>query len=324
MERTVKAKKKHTISVLVLQAVLLLGISGCFIINVNLTPESQPLEEQVIAGKGKDKIVMVDITGMITTEESGTLLGASRERGMVAVVREQLDRARSDKRVKALVLRINSPGGSVTASDTLYHEINKFRDETGVKVVAHFTDTAASGAYYLALAADRIIAQPTTITGSIGVTMLRVDATGLMQKIGVRATQISSGPEKAMGSPFQEMSAEERKIFQSMIDSLFDRFFKLVVKERNLAPERARQFADGRIYTAAEAKEAGLIDDIGYLQDSFTDAKKLANIEKAVIVAYARPGEYRPNIYSLNMNLFNVSLGDLAGPGVKFTYLWMP
>jgi protease-4 len=305
--------------------VVLLSMSaGCFVINVNLTPEAQPLEEQVLAGQGRDKIVLVDITGMITTEESGALVGASREPGMVAQVREQLDRARSDKHVKAVVFRVNSPGGGVTASDTLYHEIKKFKNETGMNVVAHFSDTAASGAYYLALAADRIIAQPTTITGSIGVTMLRVDATGLMQKIGVKAFQISSGAQKAMGSPFQEMSAEEKKIFESMVGNLYERFVELVVRERKMTPERVRHLADGRIYTGPEARDAGLIDEIGYLEDAFVQAKKLANLEQAVIVAYARPGEYRPNIYSLNMNLFNVNLGEFAGPGLKFTYLWVP
>ncbi|HUJ17073.1 MAG TPA: signal peptide peptidase SppA [Nitrospirota bacterium] len=309
---------------IVLLAAFLPLLSGCFVIKVNLLPEAQPLEEQVISGEGRDKIALVDITGVITTEEGGTALGATKEPGMVAVLREQLDRARSDKNVKALVLRINSPGGGVTASDMLYHEIRKFRNETGVKVVAHFTDTGASGAYYTALAAERITAQPTTITGSIGVTMLRVDATGLMQKIGIQALEISSGPEKGMGSPFRAVTPEEKKIFQSMIDDLYGRFVGLIVAERKLAPERVRQLADGRIYTSSEAKDAGLIDGIGYLEDAFSQARNLAGIDRATIVTYLRPGEYRPNIYSLNMSLFNVNLGELAKPGMKFTYLWLP
>jgi protease-4 len=310
----------RSLTVLVLPFVL----SGCISIKVNLIPEQAPLEEQVIAGQGKDKIVLMDITGIITSEEAGTALGAARQAGMVAAVREQLDRARTDGSVKAVVIRINSPGGGVTASDTLYHEIRKFRSETGLKVIAHFTDTGASGAYYAALAADRITAQPTTITGSIGVIMLRVDATGLMQKIGVNAVQIASGPEKGMGSPLRAMSAEEKRIFQNMVDSLYGRFVGLVVAERKLAPERARKLADGRIYTGQEAKDAGLIDSVGYLEDAFVQAKRLANLDQATIVTYRRPGEYRPNIYSLNANLFNLDLGELARPGMKFTYLWMP
>ncbi len=314
----------HRIITIVFMTVVLATLPGCFVIKVNLGPEVGPLEEQVVAGRGKDKIALLDITGVITSEDGGAALGAAKEPGMLVRLREELDRARLDKNVKAVVLRINSPGGGVTASDTLYHELKKFRRETSVPVVAHFTDTGASGAYYAALAADRIMAQPTTITGSIGVTMLRIDATGLMQKIGVQALEISSGAEKGMGSPFRTMSAEEKKIFQGMIDSMYGRFTGLVAEERKLAPERVRQLADGRIYTSQEAKDTGLIDGIGYLEDAFTQARTLAHLEQATIVTYGRPGEYRPNIYSLNMNLINLNLGELAGPGVKFTYLWMP
>ncbi len=308
----------------ILGLILMSVLPGCFVIKVNLTPEVQPLQEHVISGEGKDKILLMDVTGVITTEDSSSVLGGKKELGMIALVREQLDKARRDKNVRAMVIRINSPGGGVTASDTLYHEIKKFRKDTGAKVIAHFLDTGTSGAYYTALAADRISAQPTSITGSIGVTMLRIDATGLMQKIGVQALEISSGAEKGMGSPFRPVSPEERKIFQGMIDSMYGRFVGIVAEERNMATERVRQLADGRIYTSQEAKDGGLIDSIGYLEDAFTQAKTLAGLKQATIVAYQRPGEYRPNIYSMNMNLINLSLGDIAGPGVRFTYLWLP
>lgn len=304
--------------------IILPMLHACISVNVNLTPESQPLQEQTISGKGKDKVVLIDITGMISTEEGGTILGTGRERGMVSVVREQLDRARGDKQVKAVVFRINSPGGGVTASDMIYHEIKKYKEDTGAKVLAHFTETGASGAYYLALAADMITAQPTTITGSLGVTMLRVDATGLMEKIGISALHISSGPEKSIGSPFRPVTAEEKKIFQGVINDLYGVFVQLIVDERNMPPEKVRHLADGRIYTSREAKDAGLIDAVCYLDDAVNMAKKLANLDEAVTVTYLRPGEYRPNIYAMNMNLFNLSLGDLGRPGTKFTYLWMP
>jgi protease-4 len=305
-----------------LASILLSALSGCAILKVSLMPEIQPLEEQVLSGEGKDKIVLMDITGVITSEASRSAIGGTKEPGMLAEVREELDRARRDRNVKAVVLRINSPGGWVTASDTLYHEVKKFKNETGVKVIAHFLDAGTSGAYYAALAADRITAQPTSITGSIGVTMLRIDATGLMQKIGVQTLEISSGEQKGMGSPFRPVSAEEKKIFQSMIDSLYGRFVGVVADERKMAPERVRQLADGRVYTSQEAKDAGLIDDIGYLEDAFVQARKLADLERATVVTYLRPGEYRSNIYS--MNLININLSDLAGPGVRFTYLWWP
>lgn len=305
-----------------LTSILLPALSGCTIIKVSLMPEVRPLEEQVLSGEGKDKIVLMDITGVITSEEGSSAIGGAKKPGMLAEMREGFDRARRDRNVKAVVLRINSPGGGVTASDTLYHEIKKFKMETGVKVIAHFLDAGTSGAYYAALASDRITAQPTSITGSIGVIMLRIDATGLMQKIGVQTLEISSGEQKGMGSPFRPVSAEEKKIFQAMIDSLYGRFVGVVADERKMAPERVRQFADGRIYTSQEAKDAGLIDDIGYLDDAFVQARKLANLERATVVTYLRPGEYRPNIYSVNV--ININFGDLAGPGVRLAYLWWP
>jgi protease-4 len=305
-----------------LASILLPALSGCAFVKVSLMPEVQPLEERVLSGEGKDKIVLMDITGVITSEESSSAISGAKKPGMLAEMREGLDRARRDRNVKAVVLRINSPGGGVTASDTLYHEIKKFKMETGVKVIAHFLDAGTSGAYYAALASDRITAQPTSITGSIGVIMLRIDATGLMQKIGVQTLEISSGEQKGMGSPFRPVSAEEKKIFQAMIDSLYGRFVGVVADERKMNPERVRQLADGRVYTSQEAKDAGLIDDIGYLDDAFVQARKLANLERATVVTYLRPGEYRPNVYS--MNVININFGDLAGPGVRLAYLWWP
>ncbi len=183
------------------------ALSGCTFLKVSLMPEIQPLEEQVLAGEGRDKVLVLDLSGMITSERSSSSLSGTSEIGMVPLLREELDRARRDRLVKAVVLRINSPGGGVTASDVLYHEIRKFRRETGIPVIAHFMDAGASGAYYAALAADRITAQPTSVTGSIGVVMWRIDATGLMQKVGIQAVEIASGDRKGMGSPFRTGNA---------------------------------------------------------------------------------------------------------------------
>ena len=152
--------------------------------------------------------------------------------------------------------------------------------------------------------------------------MLRIDATGLMQKIGVQALQISSGEWKSMGSPFRPVSPEETKLFQNMIDSLYEKFVSVVADERKMATERVRQIADGRIFTSQEAKEKGLIDGIGYLEDSLEKAKVLANVKKAKIVTYSRPGEYRADIYS--RNLININVGELSQPGVTFAYRWFP
>jgi protease IV len=297
-------------------------LTGCTVFKVSVGDEIQPLTEQVISGEGRDKVLLLNISGVISSEENDPLLGGKKSPGLLARVREELDRARSDKKVKALVLRINSPGGGVTASDMLYHEIKKFKQDTGVKVLAHFMDMGTSGAYYTALAADRITAQPTSVTGSIGVIMFRVDATGLMQKIGVQTDEITSGEKKGMGSPFRTLSAEERSIFQGIIDNLQKRFVNTVIEGRSLPPDVVTKLADGRIYTSQEAKSWGLIDNICYLDDAVDQAKKLAGLEQAKVVTYFRPDEYRANLYSVN--LISIDMGEMMHPGVSFMYLWWP
>jgi protease-4 len=308
--------------VIVTATAFLMLLSGCTLVKVYLQEEIQPFQERVISGEGKDKILIVDLSGIITSGPKGSGFSGKEKPGMIATLREELDRARMDGTVKAVVLRIDSPGGGVTASDTLYHEIKKYKQDTGAAVVAHFMDMGTSGAYYAALAADKISAQPTTVTGSIGVIMLRIDATGLMQKIGIQAEQIASGDLKGMGSPFRTMTPQERKIFQGMIDSIYGRFVNIVAAERKLPVDKVKQLADGRIYTSEEAKTSGLIDGIGYLEDAIEMAKKQANLTQARVVTYSRPGEYRPTIYSLN--LINIDMSDVVEPGVKFMYIWMP
>jgi protease-4 len=248
------------------------------------------------------------------------VLSGRKKPGLIARTREALDRARQDERVKAVVLRINSPGGGVTASDVLYHEIKKFRLETGIPVIAHFMDAGASGAYYAALAADWITAQPTSVTGSIGVIMWRIDATGLMQKVGIQAVEIVSGERKGMGSPFRTVTPEEMKIFKNVVDSIYERFVALIIEERKLPRDRVLQLADGRIFTSADAKKEGLIDEVGYLEDAIEAAKKQAHLTQAQVVTYSRPGEYKDNIYSR----FSLDLGRMMDPGVQFMYIWWP
>jgi protease IV len=310
---------------IVLFAIILtlhLGINGCTFLKVNIGEEVEPLTEKAIAGKGRDKVLVLDISGIIMGGEIGSPLSDRKKPGLIARVREALDRARQDAHVKAVVLRVNSPGGGVTASDILYHELKTFKQETGVTLVAHIMDVGASGAYYAALAADAITAQPTSVTGSIGVIMYRVDATGLMQKVGIQTVEIASADKKGIGSPFRPLSDDERKIFQGFIDSLFGRFTGLIADERKMTPDAVKKMADGRIFTSREAQAGGLIDGIGYLEDAIELAKKKAGLPEATVVTYFRPGEYRTNIYSVN--LINIDLGDLADPGAKFLYLWWP
>lgn len=304
-------------------------ISGC-IYNISLFPKAGPLEEKVVEGSGENKVLLLDISGVISEEKPDGLI---EQPNMVARIKEELKKAEADNAVKAVVLRINSPGGTVTASDIIYHEILKFKERTGRKVITSIGDVGASGGYYIAMASDRVIAHPTTITGSIGVIMLHVNLQGLMEKVGVGAESIKSGPHKDMGIPTKPLAPEDRELFQTMINNMYARFLEVVGQGRKgLAADRIRTLADGRIYTATQAKEAGLIDDIGYLDQAIDLAKSEAGIQQAKVILYSRSGEYTNNIYSQVIQKEANPLASwgidpkrlLQGESAKFLYLWMP
>src|SRR5262249_45844199 len=152
-------------------------------------------------------------------------------------------------------LRINSPGGGVTASDIMYHDLMRFRHTTGKPVVACMMDVAASGGYYLAMACDLVYAHPTTVTGSIGVIMSLYNASGLCEKLGVSSNPIKSGPNKDIGNPGRPMTEQERAILQGVVNGFYVQFVHVVVEGRHMPEERVRELADGRVYTGIEAKE---------------------------------------------------------------------
>lgn len=303
-------------------------LSGCTF-NFPLFPGPGPLQETQVDGTGKAKVLLIEISGMISSQENEGFRAAP---SMIASVKEQLTRAAKDEKVKAVVLRINTPGGTVTASDIIYHELKTFKTNRKIPIIASIMDLGTSGGYYIAAAADTVLAHPSSVTGSIGVIMLTVNARGLLEKVGVEATAVTSGPRKDMGSPFRTMTIEERAIFQGLIDSFYQRFLNIVQEGRvNLQMEQIKRLADGRIYTGEQAKTAGLIDEIGYLEDAIAVAKKKAGLTDARIVTYTRPGEYSNNVYSklLAPNGL-VRLADLdlmsfvRGGTPQFMYLWMP
>ena len=275
-------------------------------------------------------MLLLDLSGVISAQDKE---GFFPQPNLLATFKEELTKASKDEKIKAVVLRINSPGGTVNASDILYHELKTFKGSKKIPVIASMMDVAASGGYYLAMATDAILVHPSTVTGSIGVIMLTVNAKGLLEKVGVEASAITSGPRKDMGSPFRTMTAEEKVIFQSVIDSFYDRFLAVVKEGRpNLSADQIKKLADGRIYSGDQAKAAGLVDEVGYLDDAIELAKKNAALTEARIVTYRRHGEYQNNIYS---RLFGTSSGlsslaslDLLsivrGGSPQFMYLWMP
>jgi len=302
--------------------------AGC--ITINLPPGPAALQEYNVSGDGKDKVLLVDLSGVISSESRE---GFYSYPSLLATIKEELSKAAKDERVKAMVLRINSPGGTVTASHIIYHELKSFKAARNIPIVASIMDVGASGGYYIASAADAVMAHPSSVTGSIGVIMLTVNARGLLEKVGVEANAVTSGPRKDMGSPFRQMLPEERAIFQSVIDSFYERFLHVVREGRpNLSTEQIKKLADGRIYSGQQAKESGLIDEIGYLDEAVDLAKKKAGLAAAKVITYRRPGEYQNNVYSRLMgngsgvaNLANLDLLSLVRGGTpQFMYLWMP
>jgi protease-4 len=307
--------------------VALVLLTGCSVISIDLTPPVRPLKETTVEGKGRDKVLLIELSGVLA-EEPILTLESRPQVPLLARVREELEKAADDEHVRAVVLRINSPGGTVTASDILYHEIKRFKARRKIPVVASVMDVAASGGYYAALAADRIVAHPTSITGSIGVLMLTVNSSGLLEKIGVSASYITSGPHKDMGSPFRALTPDEHALFQQLIDRLYGRFVALVVRERRLDEARVRALADGRVYTASEALDLGLVDQIGYLEDAIALAREAAGVPTAKVVTYHRPRQYRATIYSGGESppaqAGAADLVRLVTSGPKFLYLWWP
>lgn len=189
-----------------------------------------------------------------------------------------LRRAREDN-VRAVLLQINSPGGSAAASQEIYDELMLLREETDIPIVASFGDVAASGGYYVASAADHIVSNPSTITGSIGVIVQSNKVFELLNDIGVRAVIVKSGPYKDLLSPFRETTEQEREILQSLVDNVFEQFVAAILRGREIPEAQLRSLADGRIFTGEQALELGLVDSLGNYSDAVDMAAEMAGIE---------------------------------------------
>jgi protease-4 len=311
----------------------LLVCSGCLKPRITLFPDtSEPLKEYTIQGGGREKILMIPIKGLITdTHKGGPFF---RKPSMVQEIVSQLKKAEKDKGIKAVILKIDTPGGPVTASDILYHEIRGFRERCGVRVVAAMMGVAASGGYLVALPADLIMAHPTSITGSIGVVFLRPNVSGLMGKIGLEMQVDKSGRNKDMGSPFRKPTGEEQEIVRSVVDDLASRFLDRVVSHRKLDEQAREDVSSARIYAAPDALRLGLVDRLGYLDDAIKQAIKIADLpEDARVVVYRRTEYPDDNVYSASgsksgtpeINLINLDLAEFIPPfSSGFYYLWLP
>jgi protease-4 len=275
------------------------------------------------------KIAVVDVDGLLlNTDFTGPY---SLGENPLALFREKLDAVAADPSAQAVVLRINSPGGSVTATDIMWRDLQDFRSRTHKPVVACLMDVGAGGAYYLACAADRIVAHPTTITGGIGVILNLYNLRDLMAQYNVIAQEIKAGPNIDIGTSARNLSAEGKQLLQAMADELHTRFRHVVEQSRpQVDPGEATTF-DGRVFTAQQALERHLVDRIGYLDDAVQAAGEMAQTPGARVVVYHRSNDPSHSLYGVTPNVPLQATGlPLSLPGLErtrlpaFLYLWQP
>ncbi len=243
-------------------------------------------DEEYVSGDGSDKIVAVPLEGEITSSDD--TLGGTQPTATPEGLADALRQAADDASVAAVVLEVNSPGGGVTASDEMHQSILDFKKNTGKPVVVSMEDTAASGGYYVSTAADRIVANETTLTGSLGVIFELNNFAEAAHKYGIKQVVIKSGKYKDMGNAFREMKPEEREILQSVVDESYSRFVEVISAGRHIPKDRVREIADGRVYSGSQAKELGLVDSFGGLDEAAAIAGKLAHTSDTTVVRYVQ------------------------------------
>ena len=289
---------------------MLIGVVAIF-----ATGQRGALTEEVIReGPARTKIAMISVEGLIYGEQAQN-------------VYRQLKAARRDKHVKGVIVRVNSPGGTISASDQIYKEILKYREEENKPVIAFMQGVAASGGYYTSVACEKIIAEPTTVTGSIGVISWYFVVQELLEdKLGILPVVVKSGQKKDWPSSFQAPTEEQLQYLQDkVITPAFERFVEVVAdgRKESLTGDEVRQLADGGIFAAQEALKEKLIDDIGYLDDAIELVKSLAGVKKARVVHYRRPFSLASFLSYRKPNLLKIdraTLYELSTP--QILYLW--
>jgi protease-4 len=325
----------HWITILVL--LLLLGTSALFNLmlffvaifssaGMDMEDSSSKFTEEIIRGRShRPKVVQIDVQGIISFQKSSGLFFS--EQDMATSILQQIDAAEKDKAVIGIFVVVDSPGGGVTASDIIYNRLLTFRDSNKKKrkVVVLMRDLAASGGYYISAAADKIVAHRTTITGSIGVILSAPNFKGLADKIGITDVTIKSGKNKDMLNPLRTPTAEETNILQATVNDMYDRFVSVVARSRNLSEEVVRPIADGRIYTATQALEHKLIDEIGYQKNALELMEKLTGGKKFKLVRYNRAVSLSELLLSRFDHRIELPLPfELSSRTPRMMYLWKP
>lgn len=325
--------------------------TGCINVNASLlgggtrrAPQLQVI--QAAEEKTKDKILLLDITGPITMRGAPGLLRLGTGSGTLVTLKDQLLAAEDQaEHLVACILNIDTPGGGVTASDLLHHELTRFQKRMTEKrgesfpLIAHMGGIATSGGVYAAMAADEIHAYPTTTTGSIGVIAMWPGVSKLSETVGFEMRVFKSGDKKDAGSPWRDLTEEERGLMQGIIDNLYARFLDIILESREdkgLTEAALRELADGRVFKAQEALDAKLIDGIAYPDELFELVKERIGGD-ADLVSFEYPGAYRGNIYAqstaagnptqlqTDLPLPGLSSASASGPSQeRFHYLWVP
>jgi protease IV len=290
----------------------LIGMTAFFAVG----SQGSAFTENVIqSGDRSDKIVVVNLMGMIDGQQA-------------VKIRTQIEMARKDETVKGMILRVNSPGGTVSASDQIYNELMMYRQDTGKPVLAFMQGVAASGGYYASAGCDHIMAEPTVITGSIGVIMSHFVFEDLLKnKLGVIPVVVKSGEKKDWPSSFKEPSEEELQYLQDrLVQPAYERFLGIVVDSRkdHLSADQVRSLADGSIYSAEEAHDNMLIDRVGYLNEAIAFMETMASTSDAHVVEYREPFSFRDimGVQSKDtlLSLDRKTLHELGTP--EILYLW--
>lgn len=268
----------------------------------------------------KSSVGVIPVYGVISQSSSNSPFGIQTRgsQGIANSITKLADR----KEIKAVVLDINSPGGSVGAVQEIYSAILKAKEKTNKPFIARFGEVSASGGYYIAAACDKIIAQPGTLTGSIGVIFSAGDASELMKKIGYRSEVIKSGKFKDIGSMTRPMTEEEKALLQDMIDDSYGQFVDAVSAGRKMTVDRVKQLADGRIYTGRRALKEGLVDQLGDWQDALDLAGTMAGIGKNPAVYYYKDtfDDLISSFFDMKTNITSGVVDYLTVPKVEYRW----
>ncbi|MBI4711900.1 MAG: signal peptide peptidase SppA [Planctomycetes bacterium] len=308
----------------VINLVLLVALAGSIV--PTAASDQKHYREKAIGGDAfsANKVLVIPIKGVIMSTDSDASIWGVRHDPVESVV-DALEKARADRLVKAIILDVNSPGGGITACHRIHTALKRFKQSRPeVPIISSMAEVSASGGYYVSTPAHRIIAQPTTITGSIGVIANFLNIEGLFHKIGLKSEVIKSADKKDIGSGTRPMTEEERKILQDLIDEMYQRFINVVVEGRNnLTREKIIELADGRIYTGEQALKNGLVDELGDREDAFRIAKEKAGITSARLVEYQKQiGFWEIFGARNNYPLMDIQKIIMEKDTPNFLYLW--